>query len=629
MSIFSLEQKVLVRDDAAFKEEFFELLDEIERGKLVMGGQRPTNNGSAHQSSGIYPLTLDASFFDNQNAVQRLATAITALLCSPSLELSEQEIRKLLFYKTHLTDIFYLSDFGNMDHILAYRNLWRHDTGLTLKSDSDIFLLLICWTMNSHIKLPFSVLLEKIPQQLFFTLTAALYQFEQVQTKQGFDNFREVFNQFLELPEAIDLSACQVMLVNIWMGCSYWDIPDRHEIKKKINLLIRANFHNIEDVTPGKVSDRPRIAILVERYRSDHAMYRCFHTRIAELKQSYRTCLFSAEGDVDDISRNDAHECIVFDPKQENLGRIAKRVKKFQPDIILYPSLGMNIWTVCLANFRLAPIQVMGYGHPASAHIDKIDFGLLVGFINGPDYQKFCTEQVIQFRTDEEGDLGLHPQSDLCLFSPPITTEDEVIRIAVNSSLMKISDRVLQICKLLMDSSTRRLEFHFFPAHRRGFKLLAFQRKLMGILGDQIVVHEPYPYPIYQKALARCHFAIGSTPFGGTNTNTDSVLLTQPKLYILGKAELAESTDYNDFSRYNESAGFMFTTEIELIAKAIMWIHNPHEFGDAKRMAETMRETLLNVLSSTSEKATTRQNNLTFLRGIAALSSGKQVENLI
>ena len=143
MSIFSLEQKILVRDDAAFKEEFFELLDEMERGKLVLGGQRPTNDGSAHQSSGIYPLTLDASFFDNQNAVQRLATAITALLCSPSLELSEQEIRKLLFYKTHLTDIFYLSDFGNMDHILAYRNLWRHDKGLTLKSDSDILLLLI------------------------------------------------------------------------------------------------------------------------------------------------------------------------------------------------------------------------------------------------------------------------------------------------------------------------------------------------------------------------------------------------------------------------------------------------------------------------------------------------------
>jgi len=38
---------------------------------------------------------------------------------------------------------------------------------------------------------------------------------------------------------------------------------------------------------------------------------------------------------------------------------------------------------------------------------------------------------------------------------------------------------------------------------------------------------------------------------------------------------------------------------------------------------------LLNVLSSTSEKATTRQNNLTFLRGIAALSSGKQAGELI
>ncbi|ROT99259.1 hypothetical protein EB809_11490 [Marinobacter sp. R17] len=616
MTIASLEKKLFTRDDAGFKKELFDILDAMEKGNPVLGGERMTQQGSAHRSPGIYPLHKDASFFDNQNAVQRLATCITGFLCSPKLELETLEIRKLIFYKTHLTDIFYLSDFGNLDHVMAYRDLWSANGGFQLKTDADVFMLMICWTINSEMEMPFETLLERIPQEMLYTLTAVFYQLEQIQTHRGFDNFEKAFDAFLKLPEGLDVSLCAIMLVNIWMGCSYWETPRRHEIKRKINGLIRAKYPEIKEVPSRALPEKPRVAILVERYRSDHAMYRCYHARIAPLKNHFVTALFAAKGDVDDNSRQDAHQFVEVDGGVENLLKTAKKIQQFQPDVIIYPSLGMNIWTVFLSNFHLAPVQIMGYGHPASAMSEIIDYGFLSGYFEGPDYQRWCTERLIPCY-GEKGHTTLHPQLDGDLRTAHLDIDDSPVRVAINSSLMKISDRALQVCKLIQDNSTRPLEFHFFPAHNRGFKLPALYRKLLQTIGNNVIVHEPQPYGEYMRHLARCHFAIGTFPFGGTNTNIDAMLLQQPKIYLFPNEDLASYTDANDFMRYDTESGFVHSTELELVAQAIIWIHNPNELNAARERVRNMRSALI----ESSEHARESNAAMSYVDGIRKLAS--------
>ncbi|WP_418140300.1 hypothetical protein NUW46_13250 [Marinobacter sp. MA] len=597
MSIPSLEKKLFTNQLDAFKEELFSLLDDIEKGKVVLGGERLLSDGKHHRASGIYPMALGRSMLDNQASAQRLALCITAFLTSPNLTLSHQQILKFILYKTHLTDIFYLSDFGNLDHILQYRDLWSETNGFQLKSDSDVFLMLICWTLNSRIKPPFDVLLRQVPQECFHTFVAAFYQLEQIQTPEGFENFDLAFNSFLSLPDNINISVCTVMLVNIWMGCSYWDTPRRHQIKAKINRIISANFPKMPEVPFKKALPRkPRVAVLVERYRSEHAMYRCYHARIAPLKDAFVTCLFSVSGDVDPTSQSDLHSYVQVSNNPADLKKTARKIIEFQPDIIIYPSLGMNVWTVLLANFRLAPVQVMGYGHPASAMTDTIDFGFLSGMFEGPDYQRWCIERLIPFY-GEIGHTTLHPELNPQLRSRAPSESDTTIRIAINSSLMKISDRVLQVCRMLRENSTKSLEFHFFPAHNRGFKLLAFERKLIRALGGGITVHEPQPYCQYMEQLADCHFAIGTFPFGGANTNIDSILLEQPKVYLEPQDDLASYTDSNNFKRYDSQAGFVCGSEFELIGQAIIWIHNHREFHSAKQRVSKMRSTFMNTIA--------------------------------
>lgn len=622
MTIASLEKKLFTRDDAGFKKELFDILDAMEKGNPVLGGERLAQQGGVHRSPGISPLHKEASFFDNQNAVQRLATCITGFLCAPHLELETLEVRKLIFYKTHLTDLFYLSDFGNLDHVMAYRDLWSANGGFQLKTDADVFMLMICWTINSEMSVPYDVLRERVPQELMLMLTSAMYQLEQLQTPRGIEQFDTVFGEFQKLPDGLDISLCLVMLVNIWMGCSYWDIPQRHQIKRKINSLIRAHFKSIKEAEPGQISSKPRVAILVERYRSDHAMYRSYHARIAPLKEHFVTALFAAKGDTDDVSRKDAHQFVQIPSATSEIEKAAKAVNDFQPDIILYPSLGMNIWTVCLANFRLAPVQVMGYGHPASAMSETIDYGFLSGFFEGPDYQAYCTEKLIPFY-GERGHITLHPDLDSRLRSAELQADSPVVRIAINSSLMKVSDRVLKACRMLQENSTRPLEFHFFPAHNRGFKLLAFYRKLLHVLGDNVVVHEPQPYPIYLKQLSDCHFAIGTFPFGGANTNVDAILLEQPKAYLPENNDLAAFTDANNFLRYDPQGGFACGSELDLIAKAITWVHNHKELNSAKEHMAAIRSAFLESIEQQKDQAPM----LSFLKGIQALADTHDIKS--
>jgi predicted O-linked N-acetylglucosamine transferase (SPINDLY family) len=47
--------------------------------------------------------------------------------------------------------------------------------------------------------------------------------------------------------------------------------------------------------------------------------------------------------------------------------------KADQPDVILYPELGMSSITACLAAHRLAPLQVAGWGHPVTSGLATID----------------------------------------------------------------------------------------------------------------------------------------------------------------------------------------------------------------------------------------------------------------
>ena len=120
----------------------------------------------------------------------------------------------------------------------------------------------------------------------------------------------------------------------------------------------------------------------------------------------------------------------------------------------------MSHWTVMLAQLRLAPIQIMTHGHPATSMSDVIDYAYV------------C---------DQEGDVGplysekllgskfasFAPHTALPLETPPLLpASSREVRVAVNSKVMKLSHRLLGICRRLAEEADVPVKFSFFPGER-------------------------------------------------------------------------------------------------------------------------------------------------------------------
>src|SRR5690606_19642289 len=121
----------------------------------------------------------------------------------------------------------------------------------------------------------------------------------------------------------------------------------------------------------GKVK---RVVVASEKYKSNHAVYRCYHSRIQSLRDHYELILVTAPGDYDETSAKDFDQVVEIVDGVPNIADTAKEVARLEPDMIFFPSLGMAKWTILLANLRIARYQVMAYGHPASAFSQHIDF---------------------------------------------------------------------------------------------------------------------------------------------------------------------------------------------------------------------------------------------------------------
>lgn len=58
----------------------------------------------------------------------------------------------------------------------------------------------------------------------------------------------------------------------------------------------------------------------------------------------------------------------------QNIAAQRRQIEAFRPDIIIYPDIGMNMATHCLALQRLARVQCSLQGHPETTGMDTIDY---------------------------------------------------------------------------------------------------------------------------------------------------------------------------------------------------------------------------------------------------------------
>lgn len=100
-------------------------------------------------------------------------------------------------------------------------------------------------------------------------------------------------------------------------------------------------------------------------------------------------------------SRHDAETARVqsratfFTQGKKELRQWAETILNQQPDVLIYPEIGMDPMTVRLANLRLAPVQMASWGHPETTGLPTMDYYLSAEDLEPPNAQNNYTEQLI------------------------------------------------------------------------------------------------------------------------------------------------------------------------------------------------------------------------------------------
>jgi predicted O-linked N-acetylglucosamine transferase (SPINDLY family) len=84
-----------------------------------------------------------------------------------------------------------------------------------------------------------------------------------------------------------------------------------------------------------------------------------------------------------------------FEQGDRTLHQWARAIVDRQPDVLIYPEVGMNPTTVQLASMRLANTQMVSWGHPVTSGLSTLDYYLSAAAFEPPESAPQYTEELI------------------------------------------------------------------------------------------------------------------------------------------------------------------------------------------------------------------------------------------
>lgn len=481
----------------------------------------------------------------NRHVCTRLAGAITTLFSRPAFNISDDGFAQLMNLHRWLGLIFAVSSYRHADHIIRNHNAAGGGIidPLTLNT-GNLKLYCLCYHLESEIALQPDLLWqydkETVVRLFFALLSSRVMPSPQAHSK------RELLLEWLpsRLSEINSLSFLpSAVLHDVIMHCSYADLASKHAIKREINRLITAELHASEmisamvPVSAPPARQKPELAIVLEWFTSQHSIYRTHSSTMRALREHFHVVGVAQTNATDEISQKVFDEFIEI-PSETSVFSVVKLLSERKPNVVYYPSVGMFPLTIYLVNMRLAPLQLMALGHPATTWSSYID-GVLVE----EDYlgDQFCfSEPVVSMPKDSMPYLAPeNTQRILPTRTPYLQRAQDrapfqlAVRIAVCASVMKINPGFLNTLAQIRDRCREPVQFCFYIGFSQGLTQDYLHDTITSILPDA-EVNAHMPVQTYQQALNSCELFINPFPFGNTNGLVDTVRQGLPGVCMSG-----------------------------------------------------------------------------------------------
>lgn len=290
---------------------------------------------------------------------------------------------------------------------------------------------------------------------------------------------------------------------------------------------------------------RPRIGIVSAQIRG-HSVFRALIRGWLKLldRRYLEIHIFYLGAQTDQHTQFARAHADHFEQGIQPLEDWVRSIEAQEIDALIYPEVGMDQLTLQLASMRLAPVQMVAWGHPETSGLSTMDYYLSAQAFESAESARYYSEQLICMPN-----LGSHYEpSDLAPGNAELTrfsidrTVPSLICAGTPFKYAPEHDRVF------VDIAARlgRCEFHFFEYEnkalsRRLIERITAQFEAAGLAAGRFIRLQPWANPgEFQALLSSATLQLDTIGFSGFNTvikalECDLPVVTQEGQFMRGR----------------------------------------------------------------------------------------------
>lgn len=112
-------------------------------------------------------------------------------------------------------------------------------------------------------------------------------------------------------------------------------------------------------------------------------------------RQNFEVYCYYTGNEPDTVTEKFQEYSDVFHHIPYNLPAACEQIIADKLHILVYPEIGMNPQTMCMAALRLAPVQCTAWGHPVTTGLPTVDYFLSSELMEGENAQEHYSEKLI------------------------------------------------------------------------------------------------------------------------------------------------------------------------------------------------------------------------------------------